>query len=260
MAILREKGISEEIVKMFGLLRNDVFAQEQQIEQSNVIYALKTLAVSPDEVQDWRQTYAKLLKIIGKVNLHYNFMDDFMDKPRDTNRLILEDYARSIIQPGSTQSTAMLSALEQLNNMAIPTHDGGGQLLHGTQRGDIMYKLYMLLVKNRENICNLQQSPHQLILNLYNLIALSEIKGYMMVQFSYVMFKVYGRDSLSMESDLAKRKYNTNTAYKISFAKEILQKVSSDFWLCDAKRPLEGQTYIRMTQLLQVRPTILNYQ
>ena len=41
--------------------------------------------------------------------------------------------------------------------------------------------------------CTIRQSPHQLMYNLYNIIALTEIKGYAMLQFSYMMLKIYGK-------------------------------------------------------------------
>ena len=37
------------------------------------------------------------------------------------------------------------------------------------------------------------QSPNQLLYNLYNIIALTEIKGYAMLQFSYMMLKIYNK-------------------------------------------------------------------
>lgn len=37
------------------------------------------------------------------------------------------------------------------------------------------------------------QSPHQLLYNLYNIIALTEIKGYAMLQFAYMMLKIYDK-------------------------------------------------------------------
>ncbi len=40
-------------------------------------------------------------------------------------------------------------------------------------------------------------------------------------------------------------------AYKISFAKEVLEQVSKDYWRCDPQQPQEGLTYLRLTELLQ---------
>ena len=88
-------------------------------------------------------------------------------------------------------------------------------------------------------------------MSLYTLIALAEIKGYMMVQFSYIVFKMYGHDSLILESDVSRRKFSTNAAYKISFGKEVLDLASSELWHCDSQNPQEGVNYVRLTKLLQ---------
>ena len=42
------------------------------------------------------------------------------------------------------------------------------------------------------------QSPHQLVYNLYNIIALTEIKGYAMLQFSYMMLKIYDKVNFNL--------------------------------------------------------------
>ena len=83
-----------------------------------------------------------------------------------------------------------------------------------------MFELLKIFDNDKKDVkgsrlCNFNFSDKQYLMNLYNLIALSEIKGYMMVQFSYIVFKMYGHDSLILESDVSRRKFKTNTAYKI---------------------------------------------
>lgn len=245
--MMQERGLAKDVLEIFGLLKNDIFAIEQQLDNANFENSLKVLAVPPSMAEDWLKTQSEFSKIIGNVKLHYSIFDDYMNNAGSTNQLQLEDYARSIIQPGSTsQKTAMLTTLSQLNDMAIPKHNA-----HNEDRQDVMFKVFSIFDSNHENMCNLVQSPNQYLMNLYNLIAITEIKGYMMVQFSYVVFKMYGHDSLTLESDISRRKFSTNTVYKISYAKEILESASTRFWLCDAKNPQEGINYIRLTNLLQ---------
>lgn len=45
-------------------------------------------------------------------------------------------------------------------------------------------------------LCNTKQSPQQVLYNLYNAIALTELKGYSMIQFSYMLLKLYDRGNL----------------------------------------------------------------
>lgn len=46
------------------------------------------------------------------------------------------------------------------------------------QRGTLVFAFF----QNGDHLCSMGQSPHQLIYNLYNIIALTEIKGYAMIQ------------------------------------------------------------------------------
>ena len=53
-----------------------------------------------------------------------------------------EDYARSILQPGSSQDTSMPTTLALLNNAAIPHPMPDTEEQH---REDVMYKLFQTL-------------------------------------------------------------------------------------------------------------------
>jgi predicted transcriptional regulator len=49
----------------------------------------------------------------------------------------------------------------------------------------------LLFQESRSNMCNLQQSPQQLLYNLYNSVAITELKGYAMMQFSWMLLRLY---------------------------------------------------------------------
>jgi len=51
----------------------------------------------------------------------------------------------------------------------------------------------LLLQESRSNMCNLQQSPQQLLYNLYNSVAITELKGYAMMQFSWMLLRLYNK-------------------------------------------------------------------
>jgi hypothetical protein len=57
------------------------------------------------------------LKVLGKVNLLYSYLDDFMSEPGSVAHNALEDYSRSIAEPGSSQDTSLGVALLQLHNI-----------------------------------------------------------------------------------------------------------------------------------------------
>jgi len=44
-----------------------------------------------------------------------------------------------------------------------------------------------------EAICALSKSPHQLVYDFYSLLALTDAKGYVMMQFSWMLLRLYGK-------------------------------------------------------------------
>lgn len=101
-------------------------------------------------------------------------------------------------------------------------------------------------------MCSLGQSPHQIIYNLYNVIALTEIKGFAMIQFSYMIMRLYNEGNFTLEAELSRQKFETQATEKLLAVKQILPKMSQEFWKCDPDQHIEGETFVRLTNLLQV--------
>lgn len=125
LVVLSEEGVSKGVLDTFALVRSDVFALEQQLDRSNFENSLKYLVVKPQEkASAWLKSFSEFSMILGKVKLQWGILDNYMSNSKSTGQLELEDFARSIIQPGSTQKTAMLTTLEELNSLAIPGING----------------------------------------------------------------------------------------------------------------------------------------
>ena len=73
----------------------------------------------------------------------------------------------------------------------------------------------------------------------------------LILNFFFLVFKMYGHDSLTMEFDLTRNNHRRNVLYKISHSKEILNQASQDYWMCDSQTPRENLNYVRLTKLLQ---------
>lgn len=51
--------------------------------------------------------------------------------------------------------------------------------------------LFLYIQEASSQICNEHQSLQQLLYNLYSTVTLTEIKGYSMIQFSYLLLRLY---------------------------------------------------------------------
>ncbi|XP_033224884.1 uncharacterized protein LOC117177907 isoform X2 [Belonocnema kinseyi] len=100
-------------------------------------------------------------------------------------------------------------------------------------------------------ICNLNQSPQQLLYNLYNTIALTEIKGYTMMQFSLTLLKLYENGSFTEEMEQLKREYAVRTSETLRAVKTAMAFAPRDLWKCDPAVYKSEETYTELKQLFQ---------
>ncbi|XP_018572019.1 uncharacterized protein LOC108911535 isoform X2 [Anoplophora glabripennis] len=100
-------------------------------------------------------------------------------------------------------------------------------------------------------LCNSQQSPQQVLYNLYNAIALTELKGYTMIQFSYMLLRLYDQGNFTKEAQLMRNRYEERTNNAIEIVKQSMKNASRALWNCDPKKHVKGETYEEITQLLQ---------
>lgn len=100
-------------------------------------------------------------------------------------------------------------------------------------------------------ICNEQQSPQQVLYNLYTTIALTEIKGYAMMQFSYTLLRLYKNGTFDEEINKTFRDYGTRTSETLMAVRTAMAFAPSDLWRCDPQVHEEGKTYEEMKHLFQ---------
>ncbi|XP_065556125.1 uncharacterized protein LOC136024620 isoform X1 [Artemia franciscana] len=100
-------------------------------------------------------------------------------------------------------------------------------------------------------LCNLTKSPQQLIYDLYNLLALTDAKGYAMMQFSWMLLKIYEKGDFTRESDLARQEFEKRVTEKAQVARSVISQMSNWYDRCINEKPVENETYIQFTEVLQ---------
>ncbi|XP_075978438.1 uncharacterized protein LOC142978054 isoform X4 [Anticarsia gemmatalis] len=120
--------------------------------------------------------------------------------------------------------------------------------LHGfLEHGDIFRSV---LQDEDADVCDLQLSAHQLIFDIYNTIALTEIKGYAMMQFSWMLLRIYGRGNFTQEASLTRQRYAERTGQTATAARAALAMAKRDLYRCQPAH-YNSDTYAEITRLLQ---------
>nr|XP_022907954.1 uncharacterized protein LOC111419392 isoform X1 [Onthophagus taurus] len=178
-----------------------------------------------------------LFQSIHKIESQYKLMSLYISRRDDIQQSTFEDFANNAI---SHRSNSIRSLLHHIHHFIV-TDKNSHNLIDSIADKEL----------DSTSICLTQQSPHQHLYNLYNTISLTEIKGFAMIQFSYILLKMYGKGNYTTESQLEREQFierGLNTAAKMD---EVMARTSRDLWRCDPEIQEEGKTYLEITQLLQ---------
>ncbi|XP_053678808.1 uncharacterized protein LOC128729178 [Anopheles nili] len=155
------------------------------------------------------------------------------DSDEEDLRLYSIDLAKTILfdkrQPIERQ-------LEQIYNIMV------GQALY-----------YRASMAARSVICSFGLSPQQMIYLLYESIAMTELKGYIMMQFSYMLLKTQGKGNFTVESAERREQLQARLNRTQQLLQSVLRQASGEYWRCDPDRGghRENTTYVQFTRLLQ---------
>ncbi|XP_063233329.1 uncharacterized protein LOC134537042 isoform X1 [Bacillus rossius redtenbacheri] len=155
-------------------------------------------------------------------------------------RATLEDLASSSV---SHRPDSARGLLDRLHRALVPRHD--------RLRRPGLLDLLASAQESASNVCNMPQSAQQLLYNLYTSVALTELKGYAMMQFSWMLLKLYDKGNFTLEAQMMRDRYEVRTEQKVAAVKAAMRAAGRELRRCDPKHHVEGETYVQLTQLLQ---------
>ncbi|XP_022837838.1 uncharacterized protein LOC111364988 isoform X3 [Spodoptera litura] len=174
--------------------------------------------------------------VVGQIALIDQQLTRFVMENQELESELLADYADWVV---SHDHAAVVGLMERMRSLVSPLFKSQGLL-------QLAYKF----TEEDSDVCDLQMSPHQLIYDMYNTIALTEIKGYAMMQFSWMLLRIYGRGNFTQEASLTRQRYSERTGQTATAARAALAMSKRDLYRCDP--PVHtSATYAEVTRLLQ---------
>ncbi|CAH1108485.1 unnamed protein product [Psylliodes chrysocephalus] len=183
-----------------------------------------------------------LLKYMTQTDVNFRSFQRYTVHHNDFERLTLEDFARVVV---GHDSNSVVNLIERIHTFVAPTGRGIADT------GVLELLLKDLTEVEGDMLCNSKQSPQQVLYNLYNAIALTELKGYSMIQFSYMLLRLYNKGNFTTESQIMRQRFEERTNSAMEIVKKSMADASRQYWNCDPKRHIKGETYEEITQLLQ---------
>ncbi|XP_075158797.1 uncharacterized protein LOC142232004 isoform X2 [Haematobia irritans] len=230
----------------------------------------KSLWQHLDRSTNNRNVDQQLRKILDS---HRRFIEDHMQsKWQEGKYEILNHYEWSLLEPDLMQIENLFGVLENYlkshpsNNDVDETAlmDITNNALHDDKifsMARIFKDIELIMVKqtmyyrammaSKEERCLNQQSTQQFLYSLYTDIALTELKGYTMMEFSWMILRVYGKGNFTQEAELMRKDFEKRTDKTVRLLRDVMKRADRIVWRCDPDKYVLGQNYDEVTRLLQ---------
>ncbi|KAI9565211.1 hypothetical protein GHT06_008993 [Daphnia sinensis] len=256
-AMLRALGGDREVLKRFAQMRSHFALLEKRLsagqdggieEQLNQIAALSTSSTT------WARVWQQLQTLIQEVDNLHDWFDRYQRNSAVVNERTLRDFAETV-HSGFTIERALASIHEAvcpytMDDEDIARPDNSSVICNG----GVLETLQTALTRANDSfICSLSKSSHQLVYDLYALLTLTDAKGYAMMQFSWMLLRLYGKGSYATETEKARIDFERRMTEKAEAAQNVLSNLTNWMWKCDTPKSeqIENETYIQFTELLQ---------
>ncbi|CAG9863090.1 unnamed protein product [Phyllotreta striolata] len=213
------------------------FDEQVQLMPQDILYGM-------DEIR--KSEY--FLLIFSDVRVISDLYEKFRRYQKDLLSTTKNDYSL-YRQMGETSHIVEDILNDPKNNVNKTVLDIYNRVFNGSS---LIGDLYENLIYAHPFTCNyLIHSRQQVFYNLYNLIALTDLKGYIMTQFAYMALRLQETGNHSELSLAARSQYEERTLMLTTDLALYMNSQTNKMHRCDPKVHVEGKTYTQLTQLIQ---------
>ncbi|KAH8312100.1 hypothetical protein KR044_009410 [Drosophila immigrans] len=251
---------SKEIVSMvrsnIEQLDNDIGELDNAKMNDNQIIVLqhfKEVSTQVDQVEKNHVTISKdlLYKYISYDNTELEKIHNMLNDIEEVS----EEFEKFKNVANSGNDTYIISLTEEISRRdknIFPNNDFYSKLLGAPYSSkELLNQLKLRHEMPSEKICHSLQSPQQLVYSLYKDIALTELKAYILMEYSLLIRRVFGQDTFMTETNKVRLNYNNISEDAKDTLITTMKKADRVLWRCDPEKHVHKVTYEEVTRLLQ---------
>ncbi|XP_053609791.1 uncharacterized protein orion isoform X4 [Plodia interpunctella] len=233
-----EEDFSYNVLNMMKDINKRLDLEEQQSKGIGTVISLFGQQMKRDTRLELKLN--EMSNLLNRLEASHSTMKSYLHYYESVDVSTIEDFARYCV---SHDPEALIGLLERIHLLVTKKESLLGWSILG---------LILQNIKDEHpDLCELQMSQHQLIYDMYNTISLAEIKGYAMMQFSWMLLRIYGKGNFTQEASLTRQRYGQRTNQTAAAARAALSLAKRDLHRCDPEVHKEGVTYEMVKRLLQ---------
>ncbi|KAH8332070.1 hypothetical protein KR067_011727, partial [Drosophila pandora] len=226
----------------------EVSRQIDQTEEQHAEY----VAMAIDSVTSYMHNNAAIMAkmndiadTINRISSRYQQMQKYEAYKDKLEMSTLITFAEWTVSPNAH---SVHHLMDRLHIILFGTEDRANS---SSGSSNLLSQLATAYEVSKDQICNTQQSAQQFVYSLYADIALTELKAYTMMEFSWMMLRVYGKGNYTQEAELMRNDYEKRTERTLKLLKDVMLRADRIVYRCDPPKHIPKVTYDEVTRLLQ---------
>ncbi|XP_018057376.1 PREDICTED: uncharacterized protein LOC108693138 isoform X1 [Atta colombica] len=235
------KMMERQLLKQMDQVSKKIDEYQELVEdKSDMILSQLLLQLPMQHKLD--DSLKELDHYLGQVQQLYTLFEIYAGNPDKYEKYTMLQFAKTCVSPRLGE---LPDVLKSIHRLMVPSEQQ-------VYNRSILVLLAKQMQEASNQMCNEMQSPQQLLYNLYNAVALTEIKGYTMIQFSYMLLRLYNEgNNFSEEIQTLKNQYAIRTSETLRAVKTAMTYAPRSLWRCDPRVHKLGETYTELKQLFQ---------
>ncbi|XP_037716793.1 uncharacterized protein LOC119551500 [Drosophila subpulchrella] len=237
-----QRQMMSKIEEVSGNIRS---LEEQQTRSTAL--TIETLLREMQDKSNLLHRLNQLRDFTKYIDLRHIQLQGYEQHQESLEPSTLINFAKWNVNPGSNSLPILLQLHHDclyLGDAIAPEQD---------YKHSLLWELTASFEVSPEQMCRARQSAQQFAYQLFTKWVFTELKGYTMIEFSWMMLRQFGRGNFTQELLLMRE----NHQKRMEHAQQVLQQVMSHsnrlYWRCDPGKDqhVEGKTFDRVTRLLQ---------
>ncbi|KAH8269843.1 hypothetical protein KR026_009197, partial [Drosophila bipectinata] len=229
----------------------EVSRQIDQTEEQHAEY----VAMAIDSVTSYMHNNAPIMAkmndiadTINRISSRYQQMQKYEAYKDKLEMSTLITFAEWTVSPNAH---SVHHLMDRLHIILFGNEDRANSSSGSSSSSNLLSQLATAYEVSKDQICNTQQSAQQFVYSLYADIALTELKAYTMMEFSWMMLRVYGKGNYTQEAELMRNDYEKRTERTLKLLKDVMLRADRIVYRCDPPKHIPKVTYDEVTRLLQ---------
>ncbi|XP_022176915.1 uncharacterized protein LOC111038214 isoform X1 [Myzus persicae] len=247
------KKKERKILSYFGHITHLVQMTQKETNdiRTMMLVSLKRLQSMSDAVLNGMQIN-ELLESVRSIENDFSTMEEYKYEEKDKNKknvnpaytsYTLEKFADAMLTYSAGSPHKQLA---KIHSFIVPEWEGFKFHTHGG-----IFNILRHTMENSDTLCDQKQSLQQLIFNLYTTLHLTQLKGYSVMQYSWMLLQTYGKGNFTFERTKQTEHFEKKIIEQLDALKSSIISASNVYWRCDPAKHIKDTTYLEVTQLLQ---------